>query len=71
MAAPGQQACELVTEDMVVEALPCGPDPERHAAAIREYLDAGYDSVYLQQMGKDLGGFLRFYRDEVEPRLGL
>ena len=46
-------------------------DEERHVAAIRQYLDAGYDGVYLQQMGKDLQGFLRFYRDEVEPRLGL
>lgn len=66
-----EQASELVTEDMVAKVLPCGPDPERHAAAIREYLDAGYDGVYLQQIGKDLQGFLRFYRDEVEPRLGL
>jgi G6PDH family F420-dependent oxidoreductase len=65
-----EQATELVSEDMVAEAFPCGPDPERHVAAIRAYLDAGYDGVYLQQMGKDLPGFLRFYRDEVEPRLG-
>jgi G6PDH family F420-dependent oxidoreductase len=66
-----EQACELVTEDMVAEAFPCGPDPERHAGAIRQYLDAGYDGVYLQQMGKDLAGFLDFYRREVEPRLDL
>jgi G6PDH family F420-dependent oxidoreductase len=66
-----EQACELVTEDMVAEAFPCGPDPERHAAAIRQYLDAGYEGVYLQQMGRDLPGFLRFYRDEVAPRLGV
>lgn len=49
-----------VTEDQVADALTCGPDPERHLARIREYLDAGYDRVYLHQVGPDQQGFLRF-----------
>jgi hypothetical protein len=68
VTGPGAEAPWLVTEDMVAEAFPCGPDPERYSTAIREYLDAGYDGVYLQQMGKDLQGFLRFYRQELQPR---
>jgi hypothetical protein len=63
-----EQASSLVTEDMVAEAVACGPDPERHAAAIQEYLDAGYDEVYVQQIGADQGGFLRFYEREILPR---
>ena len=63
-----EQASSLVTEDMVAEAVPCGPDPERHAAAIQEYLDAGYDEVYVQQIGTDQKGFLRFYEREILPR---
>jgi G6PDH family F420-dependent oxidoreductase len=63
-----EQASQLVTEDMIGEAVPCGPDPERHAAAIREFLDAGYDEVYVQQIGPDQEGFMRFYEREVLPR---
>ena len=64
------QAAELVTEDMIARAVPCGPDAERHAARIREAFDAGYDEVYVQQIGPDQEGFLRFYEREVLPRVG-
>jgi len=64
-----EQAAELVTEDMVAEAVPCGPDPERHVAHLRECLDAGFDEVYVQQIGDDQQGFLDFYAREVLPGL--
>jgi len=38
--------------------------------AIREYLDAGFDEVYVSQIGEDQAGFLDFYRREVLPRVG-
>jgi G6PDH family F420-dependent oxidoreductase len=66
-----EQVSQLVTEEMVAEAFPCGPDPERHVAAIRRYFDAGYDVVHIQQMGKDQAGFMEFHRRELAPRLGL
>ncbi len=65
-----EQASELVTEDMVAEKVPCGPDPERHAAALREFAEAGFDEVFVSQVGDDQAGFLRFFFDEVKPRLG-
>jgi G6PDH family F420-dependent oxidoreductase len=71
MPAHFEQASQLVTEDMVAKAVACGPDPERHVAAIRQYLDAGYDVVHVQQIGKDQAGFLEFYRREIAPRLGI
>jgi G6PDH family F420-dependent oxidoreductase len=64
-----EQASQLVTEEMVAGTTPCGPDPERHAAAVREYLDAGFDEVYISQIGKDQAGFLDFWRRELAPRL--
>jgi G6PDH family F420-dependent oxidoreductase len=64
-----EQASELVTEDMVAEAVPCGPDPERHISAIQEFIEAGYDEIYVQQIGSDQQGFLDFYSREVLPRL--
>jgi coenzyme F420-dependent glucose-6-phosphate dehydrogenase len=30
-------------------------------------LDAGYDHVYVHQIGEDQEGFFRFYREEVLP----
>jgi coenzyme F420-dependent glucose-6-phosphate dehydrogenase len=56
-------------EDDTAESVVCGPDPERHVEAIREFVDAGYDSVYFHQVGPDQEGFLRFAEDEVLSRL--
>jgi len=64
-----EQASDLVTEDMVAENVTCGSDPEEHLAAIREYVDAGFDEVYISQMGPDQEGMIRFYESEVLPRL--
>ena len=63
-----EQAVQLVTEEMVGQAVICGPDPQRHIQAIQEYVDAGFDHVYIHQIGPDQAGFLRFYQREVLPR---
>jgi len=65
-----EQASQLVTEDQLAETIPCGPDPERHLASLRQYLDAGFDEVYISQIGDDQAGFFDFYRKELAPRLG-
>ncbi|MBW3641338.1 MAG: TIGR03557 family F420-dependent LLM class oxidoreductase [Actinobacteria bacterium] len=69
MPAHFEQASQLVTEDQVAESIVCGPDPERHVEMIRKYLDAGFDEVYVSQVGKDQAGFFDFYRRELAPRL--
>jgi G6PDH family F420-dependent oxidoreductase len=63
------QASELVTEQMVAEKMTCGNDPEEHVKAILEYVDAGFDEVYVAQMGPDQEGMIAFYEREVLPRL--
>ena len=62
------QAAQLVTEEAIADAVVCGPDPKRHVAEIRRYADAGYEQVYVHQIGPDQEGFLRFYEREVLPR---
>jgi hypothetical protein len=62
-----EQATSLVTEEMVAEAFACGPDPERHRQMLREYFEAGYDEVYIQQIGPEQEGFFDFYKKEVLP----
>jgi G6PDH family F420-dependent oxidoreductase len=64
-----EQASQLVTEEAAVGSTPVGPDPEVHVASLRAYAEAGYDEVYVAQIGPDQEPFLRFYRDEVLPRL--
>jgi hypothetical protein len=56
---------------MVAEQIACGPDPERHVGAIKKYLDAGFDEVYINQIGPDQEGFFRFYERELRSRLGV
>ena len=64
-----EQAAEMVDPEELAETLPVGPDPERHLDGIRQYLDAGYDHVYVHQVGPDQEGFFRFYEREVLPKL--
>jgi hypothetical protein len=45
----------------------CGPDPGAHLAAIKEYVDAGFDHVYVHQVGPDQEPFLAFYEREILP----
>jgi G6PDH family F420-dependent oxidoreductase len=58
-----------VTEDQVAEVILCSPDPERHLAKIREYEKAGFDHIYLHQIGPDQAGFLDFAEREILPAL--
>ena len=64
-----EQAAQMVTEDDVAETVVCGPDPEPYLEQIRQYADAGYDHIYLHQIGPDQQGFFRFYERELRPRL--
>ena len=56
-----EAVAELVTQDQVAESVTCGPDPERHLAAIRKYAAAGIDHICVHQVGKDQKGFFEFY----------
>jgi G6PDH family F420-dependent oxidoreductase len=63
-----EQASSLVTEEMVAEAVPCGPDLDRHLESIQEYADAGVDELYIQQIGGGHEQFFEVYAREVLPR---
>ena len=53
----------------MAESVVCGPDPEPHLRAVREFAEAGSDHVYLHQVGPDQEGFLRFAERELLPAL--
>ncbi|MFF4715624.1 LLM class F420-dependent oxidoreductase [Streptomyces eurythermus] len=64
-----EQLHELVTEDMVREKVVCGNDADQHVSTLRAFADAGFDRVYVNQIGPDQRGFFDFYRTKVLPRL--
>jgi G6PDH family F420-dependent oxidoreductase len=64
-----EAAAANVTEEMVADAVPCGPDPERHVAAITRFAEAGFDKIYVNQIGPEQEGFFDFYEKELRPRL--
>jgi G6PDH family F420-dependent oxidoreductase len=64
-----EQASELVTEEMVAEQVPCGPDVDRHVEAIKAYEKAGFDELYVNQIGPDQDAFFEAYREHVLPRV--
>lgn len=68
-----EQASQLVTAEMTKESIAYGGDISRHVEAFRPYADAGFDEVYISQMGgrepaTSAEGFFAFYRD-VLPEL--
>jgi len=62
-----EQASELVTEDMVADTVPCGPDLDRHMEALQEYADAGVDELFVQQIGSNQDEFFDTWAKEVLP----
>ncbi|MBQ0895744.1 TIGR03557 family F420-dependent LLM class oxidoreductase [Micromonospora sp. U56] len=46
-----------------------GPDPQVHVAAVRAFVDAGYDHIVLQNAGPDPDGFLDFFAGDLAGRL--
>ena len=63
-----EDAAEMVSEDDVAEKIVCGPDPERYFEQIEKYAEAGFDHVYLHQVGPDQDSFFRFAKEEILPR---
>lgn len=64
-----EQAASMVTEDEVAKLVICGPDAGKHIEEIQKYADAGYDHIYIHQIGPNQEGFFRFYEKNVLPRL--
>ncbi len=63
-----EQAVKLVTEDAVAEAVICGNDPKQHQEKIQDFINAGFDHVYIHQVGPDQEAFFRFYEQEILPQ---
>lgn len=71
---PGPPAFEAATrtvrEEDVAATVPCGPDLDRHVAAVKQFRDAGFTDIALVQVGRDgQAEFRRWAADELLPAL--
>jgi G6PDH family F420-dependent oxidoreductase len=64
-----EQASTLVTEDMVRDALPCGPESKPILDRVQAFADAGFDEVHVQQIGPDQDAFFEFWATKIAPEL--
>jgi G6PDH family F420-dependent oxidoreductase len=63
-----EQATKLVTADMTRQHIPCGPDPQRHLDMLEQYAKAGYDEIYVNNIGPNWQAFFDLYAKEILPR---
>ena len=64
-----EQATALVTPESTASSVACGPDPSAYVEVIGSYAEAGYDRLYVSQMGPDQEGFFSFFSEQVRPLL--
>lgn len=64
-----EQLAKIVTEEMVAEQVISGPDTDRYVEALGEYVDAGFDHVYVHQVGPEQEGFIEAFARDVLPKV--
>jgi len=65
-----EQASQLVTEEPTRESVVAGPDPQAHLDQVESYREAGYDELYVANMGPHYRDMIEFYGKEILPVLG-
>jgi G6PDH family F420-dependent oxidoreductase len=64
-----EQVTALAREEDVARTVVCGNDPDRHLRAIAAFAAAGYDTVYVHQVGPDQEALFDLYGKEILSRL--
>jgi len=64
-----EESAGMVSAEDIAEAVVCGPDPERIVEKAAEFVDAGFDHVYIHQVGPDQRGFLALWERELRSAL--
>ena len=60
---------QLVTRESTAESIVAGNDIDEHVQQLQDYVDAGYDEVYVANMGPNFVAMIEAYGSEVLPRL--
>lgn len=65
-----EQAASTIRDEDIAAAIICGPDPEKHIEGIRKFIEAGFDRVWIHQVGPDQEGFFTFSQREILSKIG-
>jgi len=63
-----EQAAQMVKPDDIAKQVTHGPNAQAYLEKIDEFVQAGFDHVYLHQIGPDQAGFIRFCESEILAR---
>ena len=66
-----EQASAHVRPEGVTDSVRVSADLGQHTAWLQEYLDLGFDDVYLHHVGKEQRPFLDAFGEHVLPQLGV
>jgi len=66
-----EQASQLVTKEATAKSVACGPKADDHVDAFTPYVEAGFDEVYVANMGPHTVDMMNLYRTEILPELRL
>ncbi len=64
-----EQASQLVTRDSTAESIVAGNDIDEHVDQLSSYVEAGYDEVYVANMGPNYLAMIESYGKDVLPQL--
>ena len=64
-----EAVAELISADAVAASIVSGPDPEPYLDRIRLYSNAGFDHIYIHQIGPDQNGFFKFCSRDILPKV--
>ena len=64
-----EAAGQFVRPEDIADSIAAGPDVDQHVAAVRKYVDAGFDHIVLTCPGDDQQGFIDFFEKKLRPRL--
>jgi alkanesulfonate monooxygenase SsuD/methylene tetrahydromethanopterin reductase-like flavin-dependent oxidoreductase (luciferase family) len=64
-----EQASSMVKKEDVVKSVTCSLDPTKHLEQIQKFVDAGYDHIYIHQIGPKQEEFFNFYQKNILPEI--
>jgi coenzyme F420-dependent glucose-6-phosphate dehydrogenase len=62
-----EELAKMNDPETLAREIACGDDPQRHIDEIKEFIKAGYNHVFVHQLGPEQEGFINFYKEEVLP----
>ncbi|MDT0609123.1 TIGR03557 family F420-dependent LLM class oxidoreductase [Streptomyces lancefieldiae] len=64
-----EAATATVREEDILTKFACGPDRNRYLQVAKQFVDAGFDRLVMQNAGPDPDGFIDFYQRELDEPL--